>query len=503
MKPTSHSGARKLVVILATIAWLFVFSAVSAPAADNTLYSLTNDSPFNIYSVNTSTGAVTSVGNLSFASATIARQPSTGLVYYYAMNANSSGRYVVATWNPATGVNTTLSSTINVYLPRLAFRADGVLFGMDVNNVLYRMNTTTGAIAATVGTVTGGGLGTGFGGDIGFSPTGTLYLAAGTNLYTISGTTSSLVGATGVPTAIAGVSFATGGSLYVSETTSNNSRIYRLNTSTGAGTLVGSSGVDLTDLGNLPAFADLQITKTATSGFQVGQNATYSLSVRNNGPQSATGPITISDTLPTGLSYVSGTGTGWSCSAVGSAVTCTNAGPVANGVTMPAITLTVSVASGAVPSVTNTGSVSSTTFDHGASNNSSSVARSVMNLVLSKAVSPTGSQLPGTDLTYTVTFTNSGGAAASSFVIGDAVPANTDFKVGSVTNSLGTTGLTVVVAYSNNNGSTWTYVPVSAGGGAPAGYDRNVTNVRWTFSGSLSQTSPNNTGNVRFIARIR
>ena len=486
----------------ALITALLLLPALTVHAADNTLYSLTNESPFNIYSVNTTTGAVTSVGNLSFASAAIARQPSTGLIYYYAMNA-TSGRYSAATWNPATGANTTLSATVTVYLPRLAFRADGVLYGMDSNNVLYTLNTTTGAIATTVGTVTGGGLATGLGGDMGFSPTGTLYLAAGTNLYTISGTTATLVGATGVPNAIAGLAFATDGSLFASETTANNSRIYRLNTSTAAGTLVGSSGVDLTDLGNLPAFADLQMTKTASSGFQVGQNATYSLSVKNNGPQSASGSITVTDTLPSGLSYVSGTGTGWSCSAVSGTVTCTNAGPVANGVTMSAITLTVAVASGAVPSVTNSASVSSTTFDHNAANNTGSVNKTVMNLVLSKAVSPTGTQLPGTDLTYTVTFTNSGGAAASSFVISDAIPTNTDFKVGSVVNTLGTTGLTVAVAYSNNDGSTWTYTPVSAGGGAPAGYDRNVTNVRWTFTGNLSQTSPNNTGNVKFISRIQ
>jgi uncharacterized repeat protein (TIGR01451 family) len=170
---------------------------------------------------------------------------------------------------------------------------------------------------------------------------------------------------------------------------------------------------------------------------------------------------------------------------------------------MTAITLTVAVAAGAVPSVTNTASVAGTTFDHVAANNSGSVTKPVMNVVLSKSVSPTGSQVPGTDLTYTVAFTNSGGAAANTFVIQDAIPANTDFKVGSVSNSLGTTGLTVVVAYSNNGGTSWTYTPVSGGGGAAAGYDRNVTTVRWTFTGNLSQTSPNNSGSVRFISRIR
>ena len=124
-----------------------------------------------------------------------------------------------------------------------------------------------------------------------------------------------------------------------------------------------------------------------------------------------------------------------------------------------------------------------------------------MNLV--KSVSPGGTQLPGTDLVYTINFSNTGSVAARTLVIKDPIPANTDFKVGSVTTTLGTTGLTVVVAYSNNSGTTYVYTPVSAGGGAPAGYDRNVTNVRWTFTGNLSQTAPNNAGSVGFTARIR
>jgi uncharacterized repeat protein (TIGR01451 family) len=122
---------------------------------------------------------------------------------------------------------------------------------------------------------------------------------------------------------------------------------------------------------------------------------------------------------------------------------------------------------------------------------------------LVKTVIPSGTQSPGTDLVYTVTFTNSGAASAQSLVITDPAPANTDFKVGSVTSNMGTTGLTVLVAYSDNGGSTWTYTPVSGGGGAPAGYDRNVTNIRWTFTGNLSSTSPNNTGSVGFTAKIR
>jgi uncharacterized repeat protein (TIGR01451 family) len=127
------------------------------------------------------------------------------------------------------------------------------------------------------------------------------------------------------------------------------------------------------------------------------------------------------------------------------------------------------------------------------------------NVTLQKSVSPTAAAqiLPGTDLIYTIAFTNGGTGGASSLVITDPIPANTDYKIGGNVSSLGTTGLSLVVSYSNDGGTTWTYTPVSGAGGAPAGYDRVVTNVRWVFAGTLSQTAPNNTGSVSFTARIR
>jgi uncharacterized repeat protein (TIGR01451 family) len=125
------------------------------------------------------------------------------------------------------------------------------------------------------------------------------------------------------------------------------------------------------------------------------------------------------------------------------------------------------------------------------------------NVNLVKSVSPSGNILPGTDVAYTVAFTNSGGMAASSLSMTDPIPAKTDFKVNSVKQTLGTTGLAVTVSYSNDAGTSWTYTPVSGGGSAPAGYDRNVTNIRWAFNGNLGQTSPNNSGSVGFTTRIR
>src|SRR5205807_2316857 len=101
----------------------------------------------------------------------------------------------------------------------------------------------------------------------------------------------------------------------------------------------------------------------------------------------------------------------------------------------------------------------------------------VPNMSLQKSVTPnTAAQLiPGADLTYTINFTNTGTAPALNLIIIDPIPANTDFKVSSVTTLLGTTGLTATVAYSNNGGTTYAYTPASGGGGASPGYDRSAT----------------------------
>ena len=124
------------------------------------------------------------------------------------------------------------------------------------------------------------------------------------------------------------------------------------------------------------------------------------------------------------------------------------------------------------------------------------------------SVIPAGAQLPGTDLVYTATFTNSGGQPAQSFIVVEAIPTHTDFKLGSPSTVLGTTGMTVTVEYSNDIAVTWTYTPVS-GGGSPVvgyalpGYDRMVTHVRWRFTGNLPQTAPNNAGSVTVTTRIQ
>src|SRR5205085_4650579 len=114
-------------------------------------------------------------------------------------------------------------------------------------------------------------------------------------------------------------------------------------------------------------------------------------------------------------------------------------------------------------------------------------------LTMAKAVSPLGSQLPGTDLTFTSTLTNIGSASASSVAIVDSIPSWVQFKV-STASATFPAGVTATPTYSNDGGATWLYAPVSGACSAPAGFDRCVNRIKWTLSAALSSTAPNNQG---------
>ncbi len=269
----------------------------------------------------------------------------------------------------------------------------------------------------------------------------------------------------------------------------------------------------------------LTVTKTtSTPTVTGGSTATYAITTANAAGTSAAQSVAISDALPGGFSFASLV----TVTLNGGATRPTTTNP-AIGATNPSFGSFIIPASGSVV-ITFTVSVpitSSGTYQNPATatyldpkrtvatgtttasyNSASSTAEDVTvtgipSVALTKSVSPGGSQLPGADLAYQIAFANNGIVAARSLVIKDPIPAFTDFKVGSVTSSLGTTGLTVIVAYSNNGGTSFVYTPVSGAGGAAAGYDRNVTDIRWTFTGNLSQITPNNAGSVGFTAKIR
>jgi uncharacterized repeat protein (TIGR01451 family) len=114
---------------------------------------------------------------------------------------------------------------------------------------------------------------------------------------------------------------------------------------------------------------------------------------------------------------------------------------------------------------------------------------------------PAGVQLPGAELTYSVVVANGGSEQAAGVVIVDSLPADVQFKVGSVA-SLLPPGVTAVVEYSTD-GSGWGYTPSSTACSAPAGFDGCVSHVRWTFQQPLGAVTPDNSATLEFVARIR
>lgn len=177
---------------------------------------------------------------------------------------------------------------------------------------------------------------------------------------------------------------------------------------------------------------DLEISKSHVGDFTVGQNGIYTITVTNVGTAPTSGTITVVDTLPTGLGFVSGTGSGWSCSAVGQTVTCTNPGPLNPGESSD-ITLTVSVGPEAVPSVTNSVTVS-TPNDPSPDNNSDDDPTTVNfpslpDLTIAKSHS--GDFIVGTTGTYTITVTNIGsGSTTGTITVTDTLPAGLGFISG-------------------------------------------------------------------------
>jgi uncharacterized repeat protein (TIGR01451 family) len=104
---------------------------------------------------------------------------------------------------------------------------------------------------------------------------------------------------------------------------------------------------------------DLRISKTHSGNFTQGQTgATYTITVSNVGQETTSGEVRVQDRLPTGLTPTSASGSGWTCTISGQTVICTRSDSLAPGASYPPITLMVTVAPGAPPSVTNIATVS-------------------------------------------------------------------------------------------------------------------------------------------------
>jgi trimeric autotransporter adhesin len=229
---------------------------------------------------------------------------------------------------------------------------------------------------------------------------------------------------------------------------------------------------------------DLSLTKTHSGNFTVGANASYTLVASSQiGSQQTDFPITVTDTLPAGLTYVAATGTSWNCGASGQLVSCTHPGPLNAGASLPPITLTVAVGNAAFPSVTNTAQVTTPSNDPDPTDNVASDVATVVGSNLSTSTKTVqdlngGDANPGDTLRYTITLNETAGIAASAVSVSDEVPANVSgFNVvsipagaansstppGSGANGTGRLNITGITVPANGSASVVFDVQVAAG----------------------------------------
>lgn len=191
--------------------------------------------------------------------------------------------------------------------------------------------------------------------------------------------------------------------------------------------------------------ADLAVAKAdAPDPVTIGENVTYTITVTNNGPDTATG-VTVTDPLPAGSALVSASASQGSCSGT-TTVSC-DLGSLANGASA---TVTIVVMTTAVGTLSNTAAASASTADPTSANNAASAATTVKppptaDLVIAKTDAPDPVTLGG-NVTYTITVTNNGPDPAAETTVSDTLPAGVTLV--SATTSQGTCSGTTTVSCS-------------------------------------------------------
>jgi uncharacterized repeat protein (TIGR01451 family) len=171
--------------------------------------------------------------------------------------------------------------------------------------------------------------------------------------------------------------------------------------------------------------ADLSLTKgDSPDPVLAGELLTYALSAHNSGPQEATG-VTITDTLPTGVTFVSATPTQGSCSEASGTVTCA-LGTLADQANAD---VEIQVRHSTPGTITNQATITSDAHDPNTADNSASAETTVdpaADLSLTKTDAP-DPVLSGELVAYTLTAHNGGPQDATGVTVSDTLPAGVSF----------------------------------------------------------------------------
>ncbi|MFD8705844.1 Ig-like domain-containing protein [Kitasatospora sp. NPDC059648] len=170
----------------------------------------------------------------------------------------------------------------------------------------------------------------------------------------------------------------------------------------------------------------LTITKNHTGNFTQGQQGIYTITVGNAiGAGQTTGTdVNVFDVPPPGLTAVSASGPGWTCTLTGG-MTCTRRDRLQGGQNYPDITLTVDVSPTAPAQVTNTATTiggGDTTIHTATDPTTINPAPTSPSLTISKH--HTGNFVQGQQGTYTITAGNNGSGPTdgSTVIVEDLLP---------------------------------------------------------------------------------
>jgi uncharacterized repeat protein (TIGR01451 family) len=235
----------------------------------------------------------------------------------------------------AAGSNPKSIVATSVYGPALRIaKSHGGTFSQGQNGVAYAVTVSNTGAGPTTGTVTMAE-----------------WVPAGLTLVSMAGSGWTCPG--GGPICYRGDLLSAGSSYPAVAVTMNvaNNAPASLSNVVSAST-VGSAMAIASDSTSILPPPSLTVSSSHTGDFFQGQaSAKYSISVTNTGGPTS-GPVTVTETVPSGLVLVSLVGgTGWTCASGGTY--CTWSDPLDAGVSYPAITATVNVAHNAPASVTN------------------------------------------------------------------------------------------------------------------------------------------------------
>lgn len=285
---------------------------------------------------------------------------------------------------------------------------------------------------------------------------------------------------------------------------------------TATATLSGSNDVNLgnnvqSQTTTVIAGGNLALTKSGAPNPVVGGTTlTYTLTASNAGPNDSAA-IVITDNLPPAVTYTGFGGSGWSCSAAGSLVTCTHAGPHAVGAPIPALTIagTVTAAGGTITNSASVAPAAGGTADPDNSDNTATVNTTVLPgadvFIAAKTVTSATPAIAGQNVTFSIQPRNGGPATAVNAVVTDVLPAGWSYVSASGPNwSCSNAGNTVTCTRASFPAGATDNLTVVAS--APGNAAVGPTGTTYTNSASISSASTdpnpgNNSGSVNVLVK--